>query len=166
LLKSHQNSDTGVQERIFALFEAEGIEKDRLELLPRFASLKEHFESYGFVDIALDTYPYNGTTTTCEALSMGVPVVTMVGTRHAARVGNSLLRSVGLDDCIADTPEAFGEIAGRLAQDKERLQTLRTELRSKLRSSNLGDPQKFVPAMQEALENMWKQFEASVSTSV
>ena len=75
-----------------------------------------HFGAYANVDVALDTFPYHGTTTTCEALSMGVPVVTLAGVTHVSRVGVSLLTSVGLKELIAQSPEEYVKIAANLSR--------------------------------------------------
>src|SRR5205814_10653812 len=80
-----------------------------------------HLAAYGRVDIALDTFPYGGTTTTCEALWMGVPVVTLAGRSHASRVGASLLTRIGEPALIADSPAAYVAAAVALARDVERL---------------------------------------------
>ena len=84
--------------------------------MERQPSQLRHLELYNRIDIGLDTFPYHGTTTTCEALWMGVPVVTLAGQRHAARVGVSLLTNLGLGELIADTPEQYLQIAQALGQ--------------------------------------------------
>jgi predicted O-linked N-acetylglucosamine transferase (SPINDLY family) len=89
--------------RIFDGFAACGVAEQRIQLVEAIASLRQHLESYGQVDIALDTYPYHGTTTTCEALWMGVPVISRIGQTHVSRVGLSLLSAVGLQRLTATT---------------------------------------------------------------
>ncbi|MFX9081385.1 hypothetical protein ABTN40_20130, partial [Acinetobacter baumannii] len=86
-------------------------------------------ESYHEIDIALDPFPYNGTTTTCEALWMGVPVVTLAGDRMISRIGISLLTAVGLDDLIAETRDDYVRIAATLAADADRRNFLHDNLR-------------------------------------
>ncbi|MEM9160660.1 MAG: glycosyltransferase, partial [Verrucomicrobiota bacterium] len=108
-------------------------------------------------DIALDTAPYNGTTTTCEALWMGVPVITLAGTRHASRVGCSLLRSVGLDQLVAMDEEAFVSIARGLASDAGALNELRMSIRAKMEASPLRDEAGFATRFGEAVESMWEK---------
>lgn len=93
-------------------------------MLPPTGEVKDHLEHYGAVDIALDTFPYNGTTTTCEALCCGVPVVTYTGDRHAARVSASILRAAGLPELVGQTPDEMVQIARLLAGDRARLQAL------------------------------------------
>ena len=87
------------------------------------------------MDIALDSFPYNGTTTTLEAISMGVPVITLAGDRHASRVGLSLLQSLGLSDCIAYSPLEYVSICEKYAHDVELRGKLRTSLRETLLDS-------------------------------
>ena len=116
--------------------------------------MADHLSMYAEMDIALDTFPYNGTTTTCEALWMGTPVVTLSGNRHAARVGASLLGRIGLDDCIATDIADYTEIAVKLATDQSRLVSLRKCLRDRLSSSYLGDPQTITSDIELAYRDM------------
>src|SRR5262249_42230388 len=111
LLKSSGAMDEGVIRHHLARFAAWGVAPERITMLPFIPGAGAHFPRYGDIDIALDAVPYCGTTTTCEALWMGVPVVTLVGDRHAARVGASLLGQVELDEFVARTPDEFVAIA-------------------------------------------------------
>src|SRR5262249_17914221 len=114
LLKATQFKDAGTRERCRDAFAAAGVASERIEILPPLADVAEHLALYGRVDIALDPLLYNGTTTTCEALWMGVPVVTLRGDRHAARVGSSILTATGLPSLIAETSDDYVDIATRL----------------------------------------------------
>jgi len=116
-----------------------GLPAGRVELLPMTPGIPEHLACYGRMDIALDCFPYQGTTTTCEALWMGVPVVTLAGDRHASRVGASLLTAAGHPEWIASSPEEYARIAARLSADPDRLRALRTGLRDDLLGSPLMD---------------------------
>ncbi|WP_200157711.1 O-linked N-acetylglucosamine transferase, SPINDLY family protein [Allochromatium vinosum] len=156
LLKSHTASDIQVWNRLVASFESAGIAPERLEFLPRAPSYTEHLEQYSRLDIALDTYPYHGTTTTCEALFMGVPVVTLAGDRHAARVGVSLLTQAGLPEFIADSNADFVTIAVRLAESPARLAELRAGLRERLECSPLRDEVGFTRTLEAVLRRMWR----------
>jgi protein O-GlcNAc transferase len=134
-----------------------GVAADRIELVGWLPE-REHLALYDRVDIALDPFPYNGTTTTCEALWMGVPVVTLRGDRHAARVGASLLTQIGLSDLIADSPEAYMEIAVALAGDLARLADLRRSLRPRMAASPLCDAPAFARKVEAAYRTMWRRW--------
>ena len=118
----------------------------------------EHLASYGRVDIALDPFPYNGTTTTCEASWMGVPVVTLRGDRHAGRVGASLLTQFGLTDLIAGSVDEYVEIAAALAGDPARLAELRHSLRPRMAASPLCDAPAFARKIEAAYRTMWRRW--------
>jgi len=124
----------------------------------RTADSREHLQLYGLVDVALDTYPYHGTTTTCEALWMGAPVVTLAGRTHASRVGASLLTSAGLPELIAQTPEQYVEIAAALIENPSRLAELRRTLRPRMRTSPLMDAPAFARNIEAAYRQMWRRW--------
>jgi predicted O-linked N-acetylglucosamine transferase (SPINDLY family) len=117
-----------------------------------------HLALYNRIDIALDPFPYNGTTTTCEALWMGVPVVTLRGDRHSGRVGASLLTQVDMIDLIADSVEAYVEIAVALAADPARLSGLRLSLRPHMAASPLCDAPAFARKVEAAYRAMWRRW--------
>ena len=130
--------------------------RGRIELLARVDSQGNHLALYGRIDIALDTFPYNGATTTCEAMWMGVPVVTLAGESHAGRVGVSLLHRVGLDDLVASDLDGYVDAAAGLAGDHERLGELRSALRARMRRSSLCDAQTFTRELEAAYREMWR----------
>ena len=134
-----------------------GVAADRIELVAWLPE-REHLALYDRVDIALDPFPYNGTTTTCEALWMGVPVVTLRGDRHAGRVGASLLTQIGLSDLIADSTEAYMETAVALAGDLARLADLRQSLRPRMAASPLCDAPAFARKVEAAYRTMWRRW--------
>src|SRR6185436_1557077 len=111
LLKTQGFNQAPVREQMAARLVRAGVPVQRFELLPWIPSGPDHLAAYRRVDIALDTHPYNGTTTTCEALYMGVPVVALAGRHHASRVGASLLHAVGLPGLVADSPDEYVRIA-------------------------------------------------------
>ncbi|MBV8825586.1 MAG: tetratricopeptide repeat protein, partial [Hyphomicrobiales bacterium] len=158
LLKASQFKDRGTRGRIAAAFASAGIDADRLTVLPPNAATAEHLAAYGQVDIALDPLPYNGTATTCEALWMGVPVVTLRGVRHAARVGASILTEVGLEHLIAPTPDEYIAIAAGLARDRDALSALRASLRERMRASPLCDGAGFARVVEDAYRTMWRDW--------
>lgn len=155
LLKSSLAADNDSWQHIVTYFIGQGIKSDRLKILPCSASHVAHLEQYREIDIALDTYPYNGTTTTCEALFMGVPVITLAGDRHAARVGKSLLTQVGLTDLIANSSEHYVQIATYWANNRRELNNLRAGLRERLEHSPLCDEVVFTRNLEAALQQMW-----------
>jgi len=129
-----------VQQRFFQLFEARGIQRHRVGLLGHQPHTVNHLDLYGQVDVALDTAPYAGTTTTCEALYMGVPVVTLRGEGiHAQNVGCSLLSAVNLTDLIASNEDEYVYKASELCRNKIRLAALRAGLRTRMSRSVLCD---------------------------
>lgn len=156
VLKGKALADPAIATRFLARFSAQGISPERLEFLSHTPSTREHLAAYARVDIALDPFPYAGTTTTCEALWMGVPVVTLAGQRHASRVGLSLHTAIGLPDLVADTPERYHAIAAGLAADPPRLVELRRTLRERISSSPICDARRFVPKLEAAYRSMWR----------
>jgi predicted O-linked N-acetylglucosamine transferase (SPINDLY family) len=133
-----------------------GIPPERIDLLPRTRTIEEHLGTYGSVDIALDTFPYNGTTTTCEALWMGVPVLTIAGDTHHSRVGASLLTTVGLIDWICSVSDFATKAAA--AADLPTLAQLRQTLRARLNQSPLLDGVRFTRELETAYRKMWDDF--------
>jgi protein O-GlcNAc transferase len=155
LLKGRGLSDEKVRARYFERCAAAGIGAEQLEFAERTARTDDHLALYGRVDIALDTFPYHGTTTTCEALWMGVPVVTLLGDRHAARVSASLLTAAGHSEWIARDPEALVAIAAGLAADPVRLAAIRGGLRRELQASPLLDHAGQAERFGAALRQCW-----------
>lgn len=122
----------------------------------RFLPLQDYFRWYDAVDIALDPTPYSGGTTTCDALWMGVPVVTVPGSRPASRSAASILATAGLAEWIAATPEDYVRIAVRAARDPEALARVRGSLRQRMRASPLMDEQRFVLDLEGVYRRMWR----------
>jgi predicted O-linked N-acetylglucosamine transferase (SPINDLY family) len=112
--------------------------------------------AYGEIDLALDTFPYNGGLTTCEALWMGVPVVSLRGGVHAARVGASLLSAAGMPELVAESPEQYVRIAAGLAADVQRLAEKRAAMRDALRGSALLDGPAHAGRYFDAVRGMWR----------
>lgn len=156
LLKNPSFGDAGTQKRCREQFAGHGIGPDRLELRGPEMLQSGHLGIYGQVDVALDTFPYNGTTTTCEALWMGVPVVTMAGAVHASRVGASLLGQVGLDDFVTHTTDDYIRCAAHLAADMGALVNLRASLRERVAASPLCDSKGFAAAVEDAYRTLWR----------
>jgi predicted O-linked N-acetylglucosamine transferase (SPINDLY family) len=156
LLKSNFVFDAAAHRRHLERFAAAGIDPARITILPYMPDDHAHLAAYAEVDVALDPFPYNGTTTTCEALWMGVPVVTLRGDRHAARVGTSLLTRVGLAALIADDEAGYVARAADLAAAPERLAQLRAGLRAQVAASKLCDAAGFARDVEDAYRAMWR----------
>ncbi len=155
LLKGRGLGEEEMRMQLLARIAAAGIAPDRLGLLERTARTEQHLEVYNQVDIALDTFPYQGTTTTCEALWMGRPVVCLAGDRHAARVGVSLLHAVGHPEWVAETPEDYVRIAAELASDRARLVEINRSLREQMAGSVLCDHAGQAARFAAALRQCW-----------
>lgn len=158
LMKHKLLADAGIRKRIHELFSRNGIEQDRVSLLGSMPSTIEHLNTYNRVDIALDTFPYNGTATTCEALWMGVPVITLAGRTHVARVGVSLLAQLRLAECIAQDRKSYIDAAVGMAGDLDRLAGLRAALRRRMQDSPLCDAKTFTGKVERAYRDVWKKW--------
>ena len=155
LLKSGTLEHDDTAARVRESFEARRIDGSRVDLKSWSADRVEHLAAYGDIDIALDTFPYNGTTTTCEALWMGVPVVTLAGEAHMSRVGATLLDSVGLDALVAPNVDEYVRIAVELARDHARREDLRSGMRQRLMQSPLLDHAGFVARLEQRYRDAW-----------
>ncbi len=158
LLKSASFGSASVRQRLQQIFGALDLAPERLELRRFAANYGGHLGLYERMDIALDTFPYHGTTTTCEALWMGVPVVSLAGGSHVSRVGVSLLGNVGLPELVATNPEEYVRIALALARDLPRLAQLRSTLRERMAASPLMDAPRFARDLEAAYRQMWKKW--------
>lgn len=156
-LKNQAVGTPSVASRLRSFFAQQGIATDRLQLVAHQAAALDHLRCYDEVDLAVDTFPYHGTTTTCEALWMGVPVVTLCGQTHAARVGVSLLTNAGLPEFIADGFDAYVEIAAAAGLDLARLASLRERLRARMQRSPLMDAPRFASSVESAYRVMWQR---------
>lgn len=153
LLKTRVLDCPDVRERVQTEFAARGIEGQRLELRGFVESQAAHRLMYAEIDIALDTFPYHGVTSTCEALLMGVPVVTLAGQCHAGRAGVSLMHAVGHPEWVASSFEEYRGIAGSLAKDRTLLSHLHETLRGQLRRSPLFDTHGFARRFEAVLHS-------------
>lgn len=146
------------RETIRSLFAMHGIQAHRVILRTTTPGAVEHYQSYGEMDIALDPLAYNGTTTSCDALAMGVPILTLPGQTHASRVTASLSHRVGLDGWAASSEENFLHIGSLAAQNPEMLRQLRQELPERFRQSPLGDGSGMARDLENAYRHMWQAF--------
>lgn len=165
LLKCKPFACDTVLSRVYAQFESFGVTRDRLILLGHLQGTGDHLSLYSKLDIALDTFPYAGTTTTTESLFMGVPVITLKGYNHAHNVGVSLLRSVpAVSHLIAENEEEFVKIAVELANDVENLSKLREGLRENFLSSRMCNKEEYMKGVHEMFRKMWLDFLNNQST--
>jgi len=153
-LKARTLTDDRVKNELKDYFTAKGIAAERLDFFGHTRKIHEHLNHYHEVDIALDSFPYHGTTTTCEAMWMGCPVVTRAGAAHVSRVGVSLLSAVGLEEFIGQNREDYIGKAAALAGDIDRLVELRAGMRDRLKSSPLMNAPDFAREFEVALLQM------------
>jgi protein O-GlcNAc transferase len=158
LIKTRGIGTPAARRNFHTAFAAEGVEVSRVELVDGIPDKFEHLALYERVDIGLDTFPYNGTTTTCEAMWMGVPVIALEGNMHAGRVGVSLLHAVGLSELVARNQDEYLALAVNLAKDPARLSSLKQSMRSRMQRSSLCDAASFAPRFETALRNMWRHW--------
>jgi protein O-GlcNAc transferase len=158
LLKAWALGSEIAQQRVRQMLGEARIDAERLELRGYEPAHDDHLAHYHRIDVALDTFPYHGTTTTCEAMWMGVPVVTLAGKTHASRVGASLLTNAGLPELVADTPEEYVRLAAELAGDLPRLSHLRRTLRQRMAQSPLMDAPRFARDIEAAYRAMWRKW--------
>ncbi len=163
LLKAAAMDSPGAFEHVASALSEEGVDPSRCTLHGETKGLGEHLSAYAGIDIALDPFPYNGTTTTLEALWMGVPVVVLAGNSHRGRVGLSLLTNLGLSALVAANEEEYVGLAKALAGDATRRAALRDSLRAILRDSPICDKAGFVARLEAAYRALWVRFCASGS---
>src|SRR5437667_10151971 len=134
-----------------------GLPMERVTPIARTTRLS-YLDQFNSIDIALDTFPYNGHTTTCDALWMGVPVVSLAGNTHVSRAGVSVLSNVGLSELVAESPEQYVAIAASLAGDFSRLELFRKELRHRMLRSPLLDAKGFTARLENSFCAIWKRW--------
>lgn len=149
-------NDPFVHEHYMSLFTQHGIDATRVELITEKLSFSDHLARYRTIDIALDPFPFNGSTTTFESLWMGIPVVSLAGHSMVARWGASMLRRVGLGDLVAATPAEYVAIATQLAADLPRLTAIRAALRARVEKSPLCDARRRARQLDRVFSYMWR----------
>lgn len=158
VLKAKGLTDAVAQQRLRQQFSQYGISSEYINILNYENTINDHLINYGLIDIALDTFPYNGTATTCEALWMGVPVITLQGDMHVSRVGESIMQQANLPDLIAKTSKDYIDIAVGLAGNLDLLNHLRNNLRPHIAASKLTDAQGFIVHLEHAYRKMWQDY--------
>ncbi|KAL0817265.1 hypothetical protein Bca101_073709 [Brassica carinata] len=147
-----------IRQRFLTTLEQLGLESKRVDLLPLILFNHDHMQAYSLMDISLDTFPYAGTTTTCESLYMGVPCVTMAGSVHAHNVGVSLLSKVGLGHLVAKNEDECVQLSVDLASDITALSKLRMSLRDLMAGSPVCNGPSFAVALESAYRSMWRKY--------
>jgi predicted O-linked N-acetylglucosamine transferase (SPINDLY family) len=141
-------ADQELQNHFVARCKAVGIERKRLLLSNPIIDQQSHLSKYNKVDLHLDTYPYNGTTTTLEAMWMGVPTLTWAGGSHRSRVGHSIMSNLGLADYVAQTKEEYIDLAVSKANDLDALRTVRAGSRARISTSAIMDSKSFIKELE------------------
>ena len=134
-----------------------GIDPRRIEFVG-FMPVANYFQEYQRIDVALDPFPYGGGTTTCDALWMGVPLISRQGRTAVSRAGFSILSNIGLPELVGNSPEQYVQIAADLAGDLPRLAHLRATLRQRMERSPLMDARQFTHDLENAYRTMWRQW--------
>jgi protein O-GlcNAc transferase len=158
ILKSSGLSSQMGREQAAGHLTRNGIEPGRFELLGWLPTTFSHLELYNRIDIALDTFPYNGTTTTCEALWMGVPVITFSGSSHVSRVGTSLLTHANCPEWIAADLNGYVDLAVQMANQLPDLAAARSTLRDRLKTSALCDGKRMAGELETVYRQTWAAF--------
>jgi|694.fasta_scaffold28406_5 predicted O-linked N-acetylglucosamine transferase (SPINDLY family) len=158
LLKSHRSNHEDLRDFIAPLAEAEGVDFKQLRFLPSADTDMEHRANLAIADIVLDTYPYNGATTTLETLWMGIPLVTRVGEQFAARNSYTMMMNVGVTEGLAWSDEEYVEWGVKLGKDEKLRQEIVWKLRKSRQTSPLWNGQKFAREMENAYLQMWQRY--------
>jgi predicted O-linked N-acetylglucosamine transferase (SPINDLY family) len=146
-----------IKNRFVDLFASQGIKTNRIEMIPSVPH-SEFLAIHGRIDIALDPFPYNGQTATCNSLWMGVPVITLRGKNHVARVGASIMTNIGLPELIAEDQEGYVKQAITFAKNPDLLSELRLGMRARMIQSPICDTETFTKNIEEAYTKMWKTY--------
>jgi predicted O-linked N-acetylglucosamine transferase (SPINDLY family) len=158
VLKHKGYGDAGTRAEVVTSFAERGVDAARLELVSWVPSGEAHLDWYNRIDVALDSFPYGGGTTTCEAIWMGVPVVTLAGDTHASRMGCSILSAAGAPELVARTPEEYVSLATALAADPARLRGYRAGLRDQVARSALRDEVRYTRALEDHYRGAWRSW--------
>ena len=155
LLKYVYFNDEELVKLIKSEFNHHGIKSNQL-IFYGYMKQEDHFNLYNQIDIALDPFPYNGTTTTCESLWMGVPVLTLKGNRHVSRVSYSILKNLGLHELVANDLENYVKKAINLSEDLERIKKYKNTIRDKLKASTICNHSNFLIELEQILKSLIK----------
>ena len=164
LIKNTGLKDAAFRQHLVERLTRMGIPHDRLEVVGPTPDVRSHLEMYNRVDVALDTHPWPGITTVCDALTMGVPIISLIGATALSRSCTPMLRAVALDDCLVETDDAFVEVATRYAADVPRRAALRATLRQTFLSSPICDEAAFARTFEGVLRTIWTDHCAAKSS--
>ncbi len=156
VLKNRGFETPALRERVLSMLADRGVGADRVDVIPRVPSIAAHLAVYDRIDLALDTFPYHGTTTTCEAAWMGVPTLTLAGAMHTGRVGVSLNTALGLDAFTAGSPDEYVSKGVAMAADPDTLGVVRADLRTRMGASRLCDAPAFARGLEDAYTTLWR----------
>jgi predicted O-linked N-acetylglucosamine transferase (SPINDLY family) len=145
------------RQRVLKQMDAQGVLSQRIEFVARL-SFDQYIQTYQRIDIALDPFPYGGGISTCDALWMGVPVISLECKTTVGRSGKSILNNLGLPELLATTTDQYQQMAVRLANDLNQLKTLRSTLRDRMKSSRLMNAPAFAADVEQAFRNIWQQW--------
>jgi predicted O-linked N-acetylglucosamine transferase (SPINDLY family) len=149
--------DGGTRERVIEILQRQGVARERVEFVP-FQSRGRYLREYCRIDIGLDTFPYNGHTTSLDSFWMGVPVVTLVGRTVVGRAGWCQLSNLGLVELATNNSDQFVQTAGALARDLQRLGEYRSSLRERMERSPLMNIPRFARNIESAFRTMWRHW--------
>ena len=157
-IKSRSLKSPAAQQQLFQFFHNHKIAKERIEVAHYSPSKAEHWQALTKFDIALDSFPYNGTTTSCDLLNMGIPIVTRSGNSHVSRTTGSILNTMGLNDWIANSNQEFIDICVEKSNCLNQLDKLRQSLKVRFNSSSLGNSNLFMIEYEQQLHHSWRAY--------
>ena len=155
VIKGRGLADPWLRQRVLKIFADKNIAEERLDLFDHLANKQDHLSLFGKIDVMLDSFPYSGATTVCEALWMGVPTITIAGDRYVSRMATSILNTIGHDDLVAKDEQQYTDLASTLAKSPERIASYRRSLRQRAAASPLADQKRFVTAMEDDIRHVW-----------
>jgi len=156
-IRDFEAQDSWARKNVIHQLERRGVDAERIDFVG-YQTVASHLDVVARADIALDTWPYNGQTTTCSCLWMGVPVVSLAGKTHASRTTFGLLHRAGLGAWATESQDEYVEIAVRMSQDLSRLSQLRLGLRNRFSESSICRPEAVTRDLETALRWMWKDW--------
>lgn len=157
LLKCAGLEEAATQDRVRGVFTRKGIEAARIDIRGT-TSQQEHLQTYGDIDLVLDTFPQNGGVTTWESLWMGVPVLAILGNKPPSRLSGAILHALGLGEWVGDTEAEYAALAVAKAADLESLAAFRRTIRARILASPAGDSERYTRAVEEGYRAMWKRW--------